>query len=78
MSETFYKPLTPQFRAELNKSIYKNMEELKTCQNNVYVSMQRAANNAARKIINALPDGYPMPMERTYRDQYMDRIERRY
>ena len=48
MSETFYKPLTPQFRAELNKSIDKNMEELKTCQNNAYVSMQRVANNAAR------------------------------
>lgn len=47
-------------------------------QNNVYVSMQRAANNAARKIINALPDGYPIPMERTYRDHYMDRFERRY
>lgn len=64
MSDTFYKPLTPSLRQDINCSIDENIAELKTCQSNGLVNMQMAGLNALRTIINALPDGYPLPMER--------------
>ena len=64
MSKTFYKPLTPSLRADINISIDKNITELKTCKSNTFVNMQIAGYKAARNLINGLPDGYPIPMER--------------
>lgn len=66
MKEIFFKPLTPSLRAEINSSIDKNIEELRTCSSNVYVNMQISAYEQIRKTINRLPDGYPMPMERRF------------
>lgn len=65
MSDTFYRPLTPNLREEINITIDNNISELRTCSNNAYVNMQMVANNALKNIINALPDGYPIPMERS-------------
>ena len=62
MSDTFYKPLTPSLRADINASIDKNIAELQTCQSNVFVNMQIAGYEQTRRLINALPDGYPLPM----------------
>ena len=62
MGETFYKPLTPSLRADINSSIEKNISELKTCKSNVFVNMQIAGYLQTQKLINGLPDGYPMPM----------------
>lgn len=62
MGETFYKPLTPSLRADINASIEKNKAELRTCQSNVFVSMQLEGLRVTQNLINALPDGYPMPM----------------
>lgn len=62
MQEVFHKPLTPSLRAEINASIEKNIAELKTCQSNVFVNIQIAGCEQTKKLINGLPDGYPMPM----------------
>ena len=67
MSDTFYKPLTNELRAKINSSIDNNIAELKTCESNALVNMQITANNVLKNLINALPDGYPMPMERRTR-----------
>ena len=61
------KPLTPEFRADINTSIDKMIRELNTCQNNALVNAHKSALNAVRMLINALPDGYLIPVERTER-----------
>lgn len=63
MSKTFYKPLTPSLRADINISIDKNISELKTCKSNTFVNMQITGLEQAKRLINGLPDGYPIPME---------------
>lgn len=62
MGETFYKPLTPNLRADINDLIEKNIAELRTCQSNVFVNMQIARYESTKSLINGLPDGYPIPM----------------
>lgn len=64
MSETYYKPLTPKLREEINDAIVSNMAELKTCENNAIVNAQIIGYGAFRNIINSLPDGYLIPFER--------------
>ena len=64
MQETFYKPLTPSLRADINESIEKNIAELRTCQSNAFVNMQIAGYETTKRLINGLPDGYPIPMTR--------------
>lgn len=66
MTENFYKPLTPSLRQEINASIDKNIAELNTCKRNAFVNMQISGYLATKRLINGLPDGYPMPMERRY------------
>lgn len=64
MQNTFYKPLTPSLRAEINASIENSIAELQTCQSNAFVNMQIEGYKQMKKLINGLPDGYPMPMTR--------------
>ena len=64
MNEIFYKPLTPDFREQINDSISKNIAELKNCEPNALVNMQLCGQKALQNIINSLPDGYLLPMER--------------
>lgn len=64
MNDTFYKPLTPELRNSINSSIDNSISELRTCRPNAIVNMQINANIALKNIIKALPDGYPLPMER--------------
>ena len=61
---TNYKPLTPKFRSEILDSINSQVNELNTCQTNAFVSAQMAGLSALQNLIKALPDGYPMPIER--------------
>lgn len=67
MSDTFYMPLTPKLRNSIISSIDNNISELNTCKPNAYVSMQITGNVALKNLIKALPDGYPLPMERRSR-----------
>lgn len=64
IENTFYKPLTPAFRVEIQNSIAQNMAELNTCQNTVYVSAQKTGLNVLSYLIETLPDGYLIPMKR--------------
>lgn len=66
MNETFYKPLTPTLRAEINSAIDKNITELKTCHSNAFVNMQIIAYEQVKKLINRIPDGYPIPMNKRF------------
>ena len=60
-----YKPLTPKFRNDILDSINSQIDELNTCQPNAFVSAQMAGLSALENLIRALPDGYPIPFERT-------------
>lgn len=60
-----YRPLTPQFRRDILDSINSQVSELNTCQSNAFVSAQMVGLNALQNLIKALPDGYPIPIERT-------------
>lgn len=62
---TYYKPLTPEFRAQINESIRSQEIELNTCQNTPYVTVQKIGLQVFENLINALPDGFPLPMERS-------------
>ena len=61
---TDYKPLTPKFRSDILDSINSQVSELNACQENVFVSAQRVGLDALQNLIKALPDGYPIPIER--------------
>ena len=62
---TDYKPLTPKFRSEILDSINSQVNELNTCQTNAFVSIQMVGLNALKNLFKALPDGYPIPIERS-------------
>lgn len=61
---SYYKPLTPQFRSDILDSINSQVNELNTCQTNAFVSIQMVGLNALKNLFKALPDGYPIPIER--------------
>ena len=61
---TNYKPLTPQFRSDILDGINSQVSELNTCQENAFVLAQKVGLNALENLIKALPDGYPIPIER--------------
>ena len=61
---TFYKPLTSDLRSDITAGIHKNMTELNTCQPNALVNIQKIGLIQLERLINALPDGYPIPLER--------------
>lgn len=64
MSETIYKPLTPALRQAINDSIDTLIAELNTCRPNAFVTAQIIGYEAQRKLINGLPDGYPLPCKK--------------
>ena len=61
MSE--YKPLTPSFRLDINIAFDKQIADLKTCKSNALVNTQIEALRMYKRLINGLPDGYPIPLE---------------
>lgn len=63
MSNTFYRPLTPELRNKINRSIDNNISELRTCERNPIVNIQITWNVALKNLIKNLPDGYPIPMK---------------
>lgn len=64
MSKQYYRPMTPSFRNEINRSLDIQMNELNTCEDNAFVSMAKMQINATRIVMNALPNGYMIPMEK--------------
>ena len=59
-----YKPLTPTFRKEIITSVDDKIAELLECESNAFVHAQLIAWEATKTIFRALPDGYPVPIER--------------
>ena len=57
-----YKPLTPGFRQDINNGFDKQIAELKTCKPNAMVSLQIETLSVYKRLINGLPDGYPIPL----------------
>lgn len=64
MTEVDYRILTPNFRKEINISIEKQLAEIATCRDNAFTQCQKMALNITRDYINALPDGFPLPVRR--------------
>lgn len=60
-----YKPLTPKLRNDILDSINSQVNDLNTCQMTAFVSVQKIGLNALENLFRALPDGYPIPFERT-------------
>ena len=61
---TEYKPLTPSLRLDINIAFDKQIEELKTCKPNALVNMQIEALRMLKRLINGLPDGYLIPINK--------------
>lgn len=70
MSDTFYKPLTPDLRGDINRFIDISISDLCTCEQNAFVNVQIIGYKALRNIINALPDGYPLPIKKEVNEVY--------
>lgn len=62
---SYYKPLTPKLRNDILDSINSQISELNTCQPTEFVSAQKVGLDALKNLFRALPDGYPVPFERT-------------
>lgn len=62
---SYYKPLTPKLRNDILNSINLQISELNTCQPTVFVTAQKVGLDALENLFRALPDGYPVPFERT-------------
>ena len=62
---SYYKPLTPKLRSNILDSINSQASELNTCQPTAFISAQKVGLDALKNLFRALPDGYPIPFERT-------------
>ena len=60
----YIEPLTPELRGQINAGIDEREKKLSNCESNAFVNAERIGLQAMRDLINALPDGYPIPLER--------------
>lgn len=58
------KPLTPNFRQDINVAFDEQIAELQTCKSNAMVNIQVEALRMYKRLINGLPDGYPIPIRK--------------
>ena len=61
---TEYKPLTPGFRQDINAGFDERISDLQTCKPNALVNAQIEALRTYKRLINGLPDGYPIPVRK--------------
>ena len=61
--EQSFKPLTPNFRNEINDGFNAQIAELQTCRLSALVNVQIEALRMHKRLINSLPDGYPIPID---------------
>lgn len=57
----YYEPLTPTLRRKLNEAMDEKIAELKECEVNAFSTIQIEGLRLQKNLINALPDGYPLP-----------------
>lgn len=60
----YIKPLTPSFRQDINIAFDKQITELQTCKPNAIVNIQIEGLRMYKRLINGLPDGYPIPIRK--------------
>lgn len=63
-NDTYIKPMTPTRRAEIDNAFDKQIEELKSCQQNSLVKLQIGSLLEYKRIIHNLPDGFPLPFKK--------------
>lgn len=61
---TEYKPLTPSLRKDIDIAFDKQIADLQTCKPSALVNAQIEGLQMSKKIINGLPDGYPIPFKK--------------
>lgn len=61
---TEYKPLTPSLRQDIDIAFDKQIADLQTCKPSALVNAQIEGLQMSKKIINGLPDGYPIPFKK--------------
>ena len=61
----YYKPLTPKLRRKVLDATNSQISELNMCQQTAFVSAEKERLSVIKIIFNTLPDGYPIPFERT-------------
>jgi hypothetical protein len=59
-----YRVLTPKFRAEIDLGFDRVIAELQECEKNALVSAQIEGLKMAKRYINGLPDGTPIPVSK--------------
>ena len=64
MTDKISTPLTPAIRTLLRDQIDSQIEDLKTCDRNVFTDLQLASVKVSRAILDVLPDGTPVQIDR--------------
>ena len=64
-SETYLTPLTKDLKASVNSELDRKMAELNRCDETPFVALYKVSYELTRSLINALPDGYPVPVTRS-------------
>ena len=62
--KTILVPLTPAIRSAFNDKLSEKISELQNCEQNVFINDYMSAYNALYGLMQALPDGYPLPVEK--------------
>ena len=62
MSKEYYRPITPEFREDLNNSIMGEIEKLQSCQQTSFTEAYISGYTALYGLINILPNGFPLPL----------------
>lgn len=57
----YYEPLTPTLRRRINEAIDEKIAELEECESNAFTTALLLGWRGRKDLINALPDGYPLP-----------------
>ena len=57
----YYEPLTPTLRRKLNEAMDEKIAELEECEANAFTAALLLGWRCQKNLINALPDGYPLP-----------------
>lgn len=55
-------PLTKDVKREFNIAVDTKLAELNRCDETPYVNLYKSLYQLQKNLINALPDGYPVPM----------------
>jgi hypothetical protein len=59
------KPLTPSLRRDIRIGVDQQIADLQTCKPNAFVNAQIEALRTFKRLINGLPDGYPIPLRKS-------------